>query len=333
MLQVTEPTPNIIAYSDDERLGKIWARAFDAWLSHFSAEGTVHAYKDAWRYFLDFSRLPPWRVGRSVLVEYYNAMHEQGLSDSTIQLRLAGLSSFFDFVTRDYTVIDQRGREVPLHDINPATSKLIRKRLQPYTTAQYLTKDEIKKFLAVFDQETVRGRRDYALFLTYLLTGRRSREVLGLRWGDIRDEGDFILYTWSGKNTAARTSEMPRPVYSAILAYLDAAGRLATIQPADYIFIATVVYSASYDASQPLSNHEVGRIIRRTCKAAGIDKRLTCHGLRHTATMLRRSTGEPIEDVSKFLNHRNFHTTSTYLHAIEGYRDHRWKKVGKMLEL
>jgi site-specific recombinase XerD len=42
------------------------------------------------------------------------------------------------------------------------------------------------------------------------------------------------------------------------------------------------------------------------------------HVFRHSAAKLRRDVGESIEDVSRFLDHSNLATTTTYLRRLEG---------------
>jgi hypothetical protein len=69
----------------------VWAKAFDAWISHFRAKKTVEAYLDAWRYFIEYAQIPPWKAGRAVMVDWHNEMQSRGLAHATIQLRLAAL--------------------------------------------------------------------------------------------------------------------------------------------------------------------------------------------------------------------------------------------------
>lgn len=337
-------TVNIALYTEDAKLGTLWSRAFDAWMMNYKSQGTIRAYQDAWRFFLEFTQLPPWKIGRSHVVEYIKWMRKNDNSNATVQLRLSALASFYDFVCRDYTVINDAGREVPLYDLNPASSKILRKRVDPYSKANYLMKDEIKRLLSVINRSALQGSRDYALLLAYILTGRRNSEIRHLRWGDISVEDDIVLYRWSGKNVEGSRAELPRPVYDAILSYLDVSGRLPTIGEEDYVFTAINdhekrppnIKALAIDArteNSPLSLRQIGKLLKKYCRMAGITKPLCCHSLRHSATMMRRNTGETMEEVSKFLHHKNFATTQVYLHSLEGNRDRTWKKVGKMLDL
>jgi integrase/recombinase XerD len=338
---IINSTTDITLYSEDEKKNIIWSRAFEAWLTNIKSKNTRRAYCESWKYFISYLQCPPWRIGRSMVVEFINDMRKRGLADGTVQQRLCALSSFFDFVNRDYTVINEQGREIPLYDINPASSKILRARLGRYEKATWLTKDEVKLFLNSIDKNTVQGKRDYALFLTFFFTGRRNTELRNLKWGDmwIEDDGR-ILYKWSGKYVETKNQEMPLPCYDAILSYLKYANRFENIQKEDFIFV-SVNHNAErlpnvgdkYNPNNLLSMREIGKLLKKYLKLAGIEKPLTCHGLRHTATVLRRSVGDDIEVVSNFLGHVRIITTETYLHIIEGTKDKSWGKVETLLDL
>jgi integrase len=64
--------------------------------------------------------------------------------------------------------------------------------------ARGLSADEVRRLLAVVPG-TVAGRRDRALLLVFVLTGRRRTEVIGLTAGDISVEGDTAFYSYRGK--------------------------------------------------------------------------------------------------------------------------------------
>jgi integrase len=66
--------------------------------------------------------------------------------------------------------------------------------------------------------------------------------------------------------------------------------------------------------------------LRRYLKQAGLPLG-GVHLFRHSAAKLRRDAGETIEDFSRFLDHSNLATTTTYLRRLEGETDKSWAKV------
>ena len=110
-------------------------------------------------------------------------------SSATVGARIACLSSYFRFLIR----------------MNIATANPCDALERPRTVlsvARGLGADEVRRLLAVVP-DTVAGRRDRALLLLFVLTGRRRAEVIGLTAGDISLEGETASYAYRGKAASA----------------------------------------------------------------------------------------------------------------------------------
>src|SRR6266568_3789930 len=105
-------------------------------------------------------------------------------SSATVGARIACLSSYFRFLIR-----------MGIATANPCDA-LERPKTIP-SMARGLTAEQIRQLLAVVP-DTVAGRRDRALLLTFILTGRRRSEVIGLTAGDITLEADTVYYAYRG---------------------------------------------------------------------------------------------------------------------------------------
>lgn len=308
---------------------QMWAEAFEFWLASHS-ENTQRAYRMSWEDFLVYSNKMPWQIGRSDVAAFKEELSRRGLSPASKNQRLAALSSFFKYVCTEYTLVDDAGVEVPLHKINPAAGKSLRSKVELYGKANALTIDQVQALRSQIPRDTVLGLRDYAMITAYLYTARRNTEIRRLRWGDIEKNGETIWYVWSGKRKTDQRCEMPRPVYDAIITFLSAAGMLETIQADDYIFV--TVASGNRKEGQPLCMREVGRMLKKYLRLAGLDaEEIHVHTLRHTAAMLRRWAGESIEDISALLGHSTIATTQIYLDKVEGKPDTGWSKVSTLL--
>jgi integrase len=168
--------------------------------------------------------------------------------------------------------------------------------------------------------DTVAGRRDRAILLTLVLTGRRRAEVIGLRAGDLSLEGETCFYAYRGKGGKRGRRELPHPAYEAIRATLADAGKeLATMAPAGSL------WQAAARAEGVTSGTFYARF-RRYLQVAGMAP-TGIHVLRHTAAKLRRDAGESIESVSQFLDHSSLAVTSVYLRRLEGETDRTWPDV------
>jgi len=235
-------------------------------------------------------------------------------SPANINLRLAALSSFYGFLERMGLPMPQwtNGQGV-LRQGNPCAS-VQRSRQEP-PPPRGLDRDEIKRLLAAIPDTAV-GLRDRAIILTFLLTGRRRVEIMGLRAGDL-SRNKAIYYSYRGKGGRVKRRELPEPCFLAIVEGLKARGEdLATMGPDERLF--------------DVSAHGFYLNLRRYFRKAKLPPG-GVHILRHSAAKLRRDVGETVEEVSRFLDHANLAVTTTYLRRLEGEEDGGWRKVAALL--
>lgn len=321
-----------------DRMGA-WALAFESWKTRI-APSTARSYEQAWEDILAYAGKLPWQIGRADVANWVAEMAERGLAETTRNLRVAAISSFYHYTCTEYTIL-VGGREVPLHDFNPASGKSLRAKINPYGKAVHLSVAEARALLRAVDRSTAAGLRDFSLLLTYLFTGRRNTEARSLRRGDIELEGERAWYRWSGKGKVGERYELPRPAWDAICAWLRASGRDPEAMDAgEYIFTPLSdralrlpnVSAETYDRNHPLSAHEVGRILKKWARRAGLDpKKTRVHGLRHTAAHLRKLAGDDMEAIRLFLAQASLDTTRIYLNKTEGHEDQSWAQVGSLL--
>ena len=306
-----------------------WNEAFQLWFGQLRTESTRSIYKRSWESLEEHSGKSLWEIHKTDIVRWLGWMKEQGLAAQTMNQRLAAVGSFFAFAGSVYTVENEDGEEIPLAASNPVRS-IARPKRQLWANTYFLSAEECQALLAAVDQTSIVGKRNYAMILGYLIMGRRNSELRKLKWEDLTRQDQRIWYTWGGKGKSGERFEMPAAVYEAIEAYLQAAGRLETIQPEDYIFISTL----RADAAKPLSIREANRMLKVYARIAGLDPvRIHIHSLRHSAAMLRMQAGDDVGTISAFLAHNNITTTSIYLHKVRGRPDNSAGKVGRLLGL
>src|SRR5450756_3020553 len=227
-------------------------------------------------------------------------------SSATVGARIACLSSYYRFLIR-----------MNLATTNPCDALERPRAVQ--SVARGLSADEVRRLLAVVP-DTVAGRRDRALLLTFVLTGRRRAEVIGLTAGDISLEGETAYYSFRAKGGKRGRRELPRPAYEALCATLGDAGlSFATMDPSASLWQAAA-------GTRGVTGSTFYARFRRYLRAAGLAPS-GLHVLRHTAAKLRRDAGASIEAVSAFLDHSSLAVTSVYLRRLEGEADRTWPEV------
>lgn len=311
-----------------------WDDAYRLWLDGQTSANTRRAYDLAVRECVIYCEAPPWEIGRSDVAEWVQDMRERSLADTTINLRLAAVSSFFRFTTEEFTEVGEDGIERPLHSFNPAAGKRLRQRITPYGKAGYLSAEQAKLLLAAVDQNSLHGLQDYALFTGYLFTARRNTEWRTAQVERFVQLGARVRYRFDAKGKRDQVVDVAPPVWAAVQRYQDAAG----LQDG-YLFTALSdraknlpTVKAEWDRNQPISSYEVGRRLKRYARMAGlrIDS-IHVHTLRHTASMLRRAAGDDVQKISEFLGHSSLAITQIYLQAVEGRQDTSWAKIADLL--
>jgi integrase/recombinase XerC len=247
---------------------------------------TVESYsRMLWPFFADLGKTPD-RVKPADVLAWVHGIGKSGRTPSatTVGARIACLSSFYRFLIRMGLVVS-----------NPTDA--VERPRATQSVARGYGADAVRRLLAVVP-DTVAGRRDRAILLTLVLTGRRRAEVIGLRAGDLSPEGETVFYAYRGKE-------------------------LATMAPGESLWQAGArpegVTSGTFYAR-----------FRRYLAAAGLAP-TGIHVLRHTAAKLRRDAGESIEAVSAFLDHSSLAVTSVYLRRLEGQEDLTWREVAEAI--
>lgn len=336
-----------------------WMEAVQAWLKtkrrKSNSQHTVDAYQSDWQQFFRFANKPPWEISGLDAEAWLQHLETQQLSHSTINRKLAALSSFYTFVSDKFTFVGPDGVERSIYIDsygNPRTNPF--KRPNRFAVDNYGHSDPIEPAVLVaarsaINQHTLTGARDFALIETYLYTGRRSSEIARLRWSDLEvdERKGKYYYAWIGKGKGGKDkpqqAELPPPAYHAILHFLRTAGRLETIRPEDYIFQPLFddragrlpgVDAHNLAANRHIDPSQINRIIKRRFAAVGVDPtQVHTHTLRHTAAYLRSLVGADLLEISKFLDHSSVAITQIYLDRLQRAKpvDTRWNDIQQLI--
>lgn len=244
----------------------------------------------------------------------------------TINVRLTHIGSFYRFAST-YTITTAEGIQ-PLYDRASPTVGLKHGRVDQKYRA--LSLEELQRLFAVIPRDSVQGLRDRAVYLFYLHTARRRTEIENLKWGNIeqgtivdadgtRRSGWLYRFRGKGRRTIDDICELPMPAKEALDAYLEASGRLATMQPDSPLFVA---YGKRQRHERPLRASVFEYHLKQYASQAGLRPQgISLHAFRHTAAHERFSAGEDIRSIQRLLRHSNISITDRYIQLLQGTAD------------
>ncbi|MCL5046374.1 MAG: tyrosine-type recombinase/integrase [Actinobacteria bacterium] len=220
-------------------------------------------------------------------IRYLRVKRKNG--PSAIQRKLATLSAFIDYLILMELLdpkLDGRSRWPKLLDM-------------PERLPVVLDEQEIKQILAQPDPDTVLGRRDRAILTLLYSAGLRVSEVCGLQIADLNWKKGRILI--QGKGGRQRFVPLDPVTEEALRCYIN---------------------SRSGDIPEVFVSKKGGRLtpravqffVKKYSQAAGVQKAVTPHKLRHTCATHLLKEGAHLVAIQKLLGHKSIATTQVYLH-------------------
>lgn len=218
---------------------------------------------------------------------------------STKKLHLSALRHFFDSLVTRHVVV-----------LNPAAS-VRGERLQVIEgKTPEITIEQARKLLASIDTSHVVGLRDRAAISILIYTAARVGAVSRLRRGDFYDLGDQYCLRFSEKGGKSREIPVRHDLSQHIREYLTAGGL-------DYSDKSTPLFRTTIRKTRRLTqtsmtSDDIGRMLKRRLRAAGLPLRLSPHSFRVTTITDLLSQGVPLEDVQNLAGHADPRTTRLY---------------------
>ncbi|MCH8025512.1 MAG: tyrosine recombinase [Chloroflexi bacterium] len=275
-------------------------RLLDRYLTWQGAERslsgyTLRNYSTDLRHFFDFlgdRSLPS--VDKLVIRAYASGLVESGLAPASIARRVSALRTFFRYL-RSEDVLDSD----PMLGVRGPR----RERRLP----NFLTQEQIDTLIASADAETPQGLRNRAILELLYASGLRVSEVVGVDVDalDLDDRTVRVL----GKGDKERLVVIGRPAVRAIQRYLDDARPRLTRRPETALFL-------NRDGGR-LSQRAVQLIVRKCALAAGIERSVHPHLLRHTFATHLLEGGAELRVVQTLLGHADVNTTQIYMHVTD----------------
>lgn len=250
---------------------------------------TIQAYRTDIQQFLtwlaehDVTVIKAHQVKRSHINEYLRYLANNGRTGTTRARKLVSLQQFFTHLVQEGVIPHSPA----------ATVDRPRKKRKP---KQYLRPDEYTRLLAAAGGHS----RDFALLQLFLQTGIRVSEVTAIRLPDLDLEHKTL--TIHGKGSKERVLPLEKKALQALKSYLSVRSKTTD----QHLFL-------NYQG-EGLSIRGVRKIVEKYVKRAGITKKISCHGLRHTCATNRAALGMNAFYLKTLLGHERVTTSQEYVH-------------------
>ena len=213
-------------------------------------------------------------------------------SEGTQARMLAGIHSWFRFLLyKNY--IDQ----------DP--SELLEGPKKPKHLPTVLTLDEVNRMMAAINLASNEGHRNRAMMEMLYGSGLRVSELVNLQLSKIYLHEHYMLI--DGKGSKQRLVPLS-PVAEEWFGYWLQERATWPYKPEykDYAFVNRY--------GRPLTRAMVFTIVRRLCEAAGIQKTVSPHTLRHSFATHLLQNGADLRIIQQLLGHEDLATTEIYTH-------------------
>jgi integrase/recombinase XerD len=234
-------------------------------------------------------------VGSDDVEAYVAALRDDGRAPATVARATVAVRSMHGFCAAEGLLPSD-----PAADVEPPSV--------PRGLPKGLSEEEVGRLLEAVTGTDPVARRDRAILEVLYGTGMRIAELVGLSLGDL-DRGDALVRVL-GKGSKERVIPLGRFALAALEAWLDA-GRPALVPDR---------WARRGDAEAVFLNQRGGRLTRQGAwgivaahgRAAGLERRLGPHTLRHSCATHMLDHGADIRAVQELLGHASISTTQVY---------------------
>ena len=256
---------------------------------------TLDAYErdvDKLLSFLQTEGKRPEEVELEDLQRFAAGLHDIGVGPRSQCRILSGVRAFFRFL-----VIDGYREQDP--------TELLESPVMGEHLPEYLTPDEVDRLKDSIDLSKPEGHRNRAIIEVLFSCGLRVSELVSLRWSQLFREERFLRIM--GKGAKERLVPISDLALREIDNYLPWRNEL-DVKPGeeDYVFLNR--------RGAHLTRTMVLIMLKRQAEAAGIEKTISPHTLRHSFATALLEGGADLRVIQALLGHESIGTTEIYIH-------------------
>jgi len=246
------------------------------------SDKTQSHYLRAVRRFTAYLGRPPDTASAEELRRYQLHLVDEGISPASLNAAISGLKFFFD-ITLDHPEVMSRMQPVHL----------------PRTLPVVLSREEVARLI----EASGNLKHQTALAVAYG-TGLRVSEVVSLKIGDI-DSQRMTLRVEQGKGHKDRYAMLSPILLGRLRAWWRVARAQGKMPDGGWLF-------PGLDPIDHLSTRQLNRAVHAAADAAGLDKRVSMHTLRHSFATHLLEAKVDIRVIQVLLGHKKLETTALY---------------------
>lgn len=277
-----------------------WERVLGDWLATKRSPHTRRVYqKDIQNFLADIDLelgrfLSLDRHGAFELVSRYKGeLIKNNLKSATINRRLAAIKSLVAFSYNcghcEFMLEAVKGEK-----------------LSAYRDTSGVDSETFKRVLEGIDRGSLKGLRDYVLLLLLWSNALRRSEVSKANISDFDPVTKTLRIFGKGRGNNSEIVSLGTGTVTAIEAWLSARGEH---DPDKALFVSV---NLGYREGR-LSTQAIYNIVKERCQAAGINKTMSPHRVRHSAiTAALEATGGDVRRVQKLSRHSSLNTLLIY---------------------
>jgi integrase/recombinase XerD len=232
--------------------------------------------------FASFLGRSPDTASVEDLRRYQLHLVDHGISPMSLNATLTGLKFLFA------TTLDHPELLAKMHAVH-----------EPRKLPEVLSREEVARLLAAVDNR----KHQTALAVAYG-AGLRVSEVVSLKVSDI-DSRRMTLRIEQGKGSKDRYEMLSPVLLERLRAWWKFAHAQGIMLQGGWLF-------PGLDPIDPLSTRQLNRVVHAAAEAAGIDKRVSMHTLRHSFATHLLEQKVDIRIIQVLLGHKKLETTALY---------------------
>ncbi len=229
---------------------------------------------------------------------YLRTMNDKGLAANSVKRAVSSIRTYHNFLSAEGLMVD-----------NPA--QLLDAPKIPQKLPNILTIQEVDDILSVIPEKAPMAKRDLAIFEMMYSCGLRVTELCDFKTTDILWDSEMIRV--SGKGDKQRFVPIGPIARENLKNYLNHERPALTDKNPN---VAEVFLSRN---GRKLTRMMIWILLKKWSEAAGVDKEVSPHTLRHSFATHLLEGGADLRSVQEMLGHSDIATTQIYTHVDKAH--------------